>query len=102
MDGVFEHCLAGRTFHAHTGPTDSALLIRPTDAIEAKFADLPAERQKLIRCVVGTHVALDVARIFNRNARFFTIVRDPVDRVISSFFHNRSSLTLRAIPTSRI
>jgi hypothetical protein len=91
MDGVFEHCFPGQYFHAHTGNTDSALLVRSTAGIRRKLDALAAEQRRAIRCVIGAHVAMDIETIFDRPARFFTIVREPVDRVISSFFYIRAA-----------
>ncbi len=98
MDGVFEHCMPGQYFHAHTGDTDSALLVRSTENIRAKFAAITPDAQRAVRCVIGTHVALDVATVFDRPSKFFTIVREPVDRVISNFFHIRSAAHLTSYP----
>jgi hypothetical protein len=98
MDGVFEHCLPEAYFHAHTGTTKSALLVRPTESIRQKFAALPPPARRAVRCVIGTHVSLDVATIFDRPTKFFTIVREPVDRVISNFFHIRSAIHLPSYP----
>ena len=47
---------------------------------------------------MGIHVAMDVDTIFDRPAKFFTIVRHPVDRVISNFFHNRTESHLISYP----
>lgn len=98
MDGVFEHCLPGKCFHAHTGTTDSALLVRPTESIRQKFRALSREEQSAVCCVTGTHVSLDVETIFDRPVKFFTIVREPVDRVISNFFHIRTAAHLTSYP----
>jgi Sulfotransferase family len=98
MDGVFEHCLPGRFFHAHTGNTQSALLVRSTEGIRQKFAALPRREQQAVRCLIGTHVSLDIDTIFDRPTKFFTIVREPVDRVISNFFHIRAASHLTSYP----
>jgi hypothetical protein len=98
MDGVFEHCLPGQCFHAHTGATDSALLVRPTGSIREKFRALSRAERSAVRCVIGTHVSLDVETIFDRPVKFFTIVREPVDRVISNFFHIRTATHLTSYP----
>jgi len=98
MDGVFEHCLPGQFFHAHTGNAGSALLMRSTESIRQKFATLAPSTQRAIRCVIGTHVAMDIETIFERPVKFFTIVREPVDRVISNFYHIRSASHLTSYP----
>ena len=101
MDGVFEHGLPGEYFHAHTGVTQSSLLVRPTESIRQKFAALPPPARQAVRYVIGTHVSLDVAAIFDRPAKFFTIVREPVDRVISNFFYVRSATHIPSYPFIR-
>jgi hypothetical protein len=98
MDQVLEHCLPGQWFYPHELVVPSALLIRPTEGIAEKFRQLTIAQQQSIRCLIGTHVAMDVETIFERQSRFFTIVRHPVDRVISSFFHNRSESHLISYP----
>jgi Sulfotransferase family len=98
MDRVFEHCLPERCFDADTGHTDSALLVRPTEAIRQKYRSLPPETQRGIRCLIGAHVSLDVETIFDRPSKFFTIVREPVDRTISNFFDIRGARHLPSYP----
>lgn len=98
MDGVLEHCFPNEYFHGHVGPADSALLVRPTARIADKFNQLPLEQQERVRCFIGIHVSLDVDRIFQKPSKFFTIVRQPVDRVISNFYHNRTEPHLPSYP----
>lgn len=98
MDGVFEHCMPGQYFHAHVGPTESALLVRPTERIAEKYHSLPADAQQAVRVLIGIHVSMDVDRIFDRPSKFFTIVREPVDRAISNFYHNRTEPHLTSYP----
>jgi hypothetical protein len=98
MDQVLEHCLPGQWFYPHELVVPSALLIRPTEGIAEKFRQLTIAQQQSIRCLIGTHVAMDVETIFERQSRFFTIVRHPVDRVISSFFHSRTESHLISYP----
>ena len=88
MDQVLEHCLPNQWFYPAELAVPSALLIRPTEGVAKKFRQLTVERQQSIRCVIGEHIALDVDTIFDRPTKFFTIVRNPVDRVISSFFYH--------------
>jgi Sulfotransferase family len=98
IDQVLGHCLPGQWFYPHELVVPSALLIRPTTGVAEKFRQLTVEKQQSIRCVIGTHVAMDVDTIFERPSKFFTIVRHPVDRVISSFFHNRTESHLISYP----
>jgi hypothetical protein len=47
---------------------------------------MPPVRQRQVRCLAGDHITYDIDTIFDRPSKFFTILRDPVDRVISEFF----------------
>jgi hypothetical protein len=98
MDQVLEHCFPGQWFYPHELVVPSALLIRPTARIAERLQQLTVDEQQSIRCLIGTHVATDVDTIFNRPSKFFVIVRHPVDRVISSFFHNRTESHLISYP----
>jgi hypothetical protein len=89
MEGPFERNFPGKVFYCRGGPTASALLVRTTAEIDAIFQRLTPERQREVRFVIGNHLALDVATLFDRPSKFFTIVRDPVDRAISSFYFFR-------------
>jgi hypothetical protein len=98
MDGILEHCFPAQCFNGAVGSTDSALLVRPTARIAEKFRRLPIEKRRAVRCVTGVHLALDVETIFDRTAKFFTILRHPAERVISSFFYNRTKSHLISYP----
>jgi hypothetical protein len=98
VEAVFERCLPGANFRAHIHIAVSALLVRPTSEIGEKFRRLSPEERNAVRCLVDEHVSMDVATVFDRPARFFTLVRDPVDRAISNFFHNRVSEHLACHP----
>jgi Sulfotransferase family len=98
VEALFERCLPGANFHGHIQVAASALLARPTNEIGEKFRRLSPEERRAVRCMVDEHVTLDVATIFDRPVRFFTVVRDPVDRAISNFFHNRVSDHLACHP----
>jgi hypothetical protein len=52
-----------------------------------RFLRLPAERRRRIRIIAG-HYA-DALRTRIPDARFVTLVRDPVDRAVSSYLHAR-------------
>jgi hypothetical protein len=101
MDGVFEHCLPGQYFHAHIPQSQSALLIRPTEHVRQMFKETPPRFQRSVRCVIGEHLALDIDKIFDRPSKFFTILREPVDRVISHFFYIRQAAHLVSYPFIR-
>jgi hypothetical protein len=98
MDQVLEHCLPGQWFYPNELVATSALLIRPTKGVGEKFRQLTVEKQQSIRCVIGEHIAMDVDAIFERPSKFFTIVRNPVDRVISSFFYHRTQSHMLCYP----
>ena len=98
MESVFERCLSGATFHGHIPISTSALLIRSTDAIGELFRQLSPNERKAVRCLVDEHVTLDIATLFDRPVRFFTIVRHPVDRVVSSFYYIRTKSHLISYP----
>jgi hypothetical protein len=87
IEVAFWRYFPGQVLYLHCGPTASALLVRSKEEIAAKFHQLSAQQKHAMRFVVGTHVTLDVDTVFNRRAKFFTLVRNPVDRAISSFFH---------------
>jgi len=89
IEVAFWRYFPGQVLYLHCGPTASALLVRTKAEIAAKFHELKPQQQREMRFVVGTHVTLDVDTVFNREAKFFTLVRNPVDRAISSFFHLR-------------
>jgi hypothetical protein len=99
MESVFDRCLSDAAFHGHIpAVSTSALLIRSTDAIGELFHQLPPDRRKAVRCLVDEHVTLDIATLFDRPVRFFTILRHPVDRVISSFYYIRTKSHLVSYP----
>ena len=81
--------------------TQSALLIRPHDKTVETYNGLPAEQRAKIRCIMGTergdrgiHFQFGIHAKLDRPAKYFTIVRDPIDRAISNFYHNRSQAHL--------
>jgi hypothetical protein len=99
MDRPLARCFPGaQHFDAEVGFTGSALLTRSREKIEAKFRSLPLAQQQAVRCVMGTHIPLGLHTLFDRPAKYFTIVRHPVDRVVSSFFHLRRSTHIPSYP----
>src|SRR5262249_12808712 len=77
---------------------DTALWVRSTAKIAEIFKKMPEERQRAVRCVIGNHISMDVAGIFGKPSKFYTILREPVDRVISSFYFGR---TRTEVPSHR-
>lgn len=51
------------------------------------YQDLPTERRAEIRCFIGHAAPLLLAAIEDRPVRAFTLLRDPVDRVVSLYRH---------------
>ena len=98
VESVFDRCLSGVAFHGHIPVSTSALLIRSTDAIGELFRRLPPDERKAVRCFVDEHVSMDVVSLFDRPVRLFTIVRHPVDRIISSFYYIRTKSHLTSYP----
>jgi Sulfotransferase family len=98
MKNVFMNCLPGQYFDCDLGAPVTALSVRSTARVAEKFHQLPVGRQRAVRCMVGEHISMDVAAIFDRPSKFFTIVREPVDRVISNFFFNRTLTYLPCYP----
>ena len=98
MEKVIERCLRDEQFNAYLKMPDTALLVRSTAKVAEKFHKLPIERQHAVRCMVGTHFTFDVATIFDKPSMFSTIVRHPVDRVVSNFFHYRVMSHLPCLP----
>jgi hypothetical protein len=89
MQAIFEHCFPDQHFNPELAYGDTALSLRSTPRIAEKFRQLPVEKQRSVRCMIGAPCTMDVDIIFDRPSKFFTIVRHPVDRVISNFFHLR-------------
>jgi hypothetical protein len=90
---VFDHIpkTAGTTFRRSyliaALPRDERWILSGENSAEDidRFLRLPAERRRRIRIVAG-HYA-DGLRTHIPDARFVTIVRDPVDRAVSSYLH---------------
>ncbi len=98
MDRVIEHCLLDQYFNAYLEVPDTALLVRSTAKVAKMFHQLPIERQRAVCCLIGSSFAMDVDTIFDRPSKFFTIVRHPVDRVISHFFYIRITSRMPCYP----
>jgi hypothetical protein len=100
MNTILQHCLADKYFNIGFGeePPDTSLWVYSTARIAKKFHQLSAMRQGEVRCMGGDHLTYDVHTIFDQPSRFFTILRHPVDRVISNFFFLQ---TWRSLPCYR-
>jgi Galactose-3-O-sulfotransferase len=98
MQAVVEHCFLDQYFKPYLPIPDTALLIRSTAKIAKMFHQLPIERQRAVRCMIGHPFTMDIDTIFDRPSKFFTIVRHPVDRVISSFYYMRITSRMPCYP----
>ena len=54
--------------------------------LRREFLELPAERRAGLRFVMG-HFVYGVHRSIPHNSRYVTILRDPVERVVSHYYH---------------
>jgi hypothetical protein len=87
---VLQRCFPDQYFDCQMEPPDTALNVVSTSRIAQKFHQLPPERQLAVRCMAGEHVSMDVDTIFfKRASKFITLLRHPVDRVVSNFFYFR-------------
>jgi hypothetical protein len=73
-------------FIAKTGVTYSHLWTESFDALKAKFDALTPEEKLAVRCVTAAHLPWGVHTIFNRPSKYVTVLRHPVDRVVSHFY----------------
>jgi Galactose-3-O-sulfotransferase len=76
-------------FNAYVGVPDSAISTASRALITEKYNLLSAEEKRSIRCVFCGHMPMGIHTLFDRPAKYFTIVRHPVDRVVSSFYFIR-------------
>lgn len=90
MDAVLSRWFPGAQ-HFDGGMFDiwSALSIRPREKIEAKYNALSNSERLAIRCLMGTHYPMGIHTMLHRPARYFTVLRPPVERCISHFLHDR-------------
>jgi hypothetical protein len=91
MEAILRYCFADKFFNINFGdePPDTYLWVYSTARIAKKFHQLSPMRRAEVRCMGGDHITYDAYTIFDRPSKFFTILRHPVDRVISSFFFHR-------------
>jgi hypothetical protein len=68
------------------GPAKSSLLVRSSGQIATYLQQMSPARRQSIAFVIG-HVPMDIDTLFDRPSRYFTIIREPVDRCLSNFFH---------------
>lgn len=82
-------------FNANLAPSQSALGVFPVSAIQAKLAIFSETEKACIRCT-GGHLMFGIHRLLPRPATYVTVLRDPVDRVISSYYYIRRTPTIPA------
>jgi hypothetical protein len=70
-------------------------LFNPPDV--ERFAALPESQRARIRLLKG-HMAFGLHRYLPRPARYFTMVRDPIDRVVSYYYYIRRRPAARLHP----
>ena len=101
MDGVFEHCMPGRYFtHISCNPSPHFLSALRSTSGKCSRRHRRASSARF-GVSSGSTLALDVDKIFDRPSKFFTILREPVDRVISHFFYIRQAAHLVSYPFIR-
>jgi hypothetical protein len=94
MGLILEHCFPGdQYFNAYVGVQGSAILGGSRTKIAAKYDLLSAEAKQRVRAVFYEHVPMGIHTLFDRSAKYFTIVRHPVDRVVSHFYYMRTRRT---------
>ena len=68
------------------GPAKSSLLVRSNEQIASYLQQMGPVRRQSIEFVIG-HFPMDIDTLFDRSSRYFTIIREPVERCVSNFFH---------------
>jgi hypothetical protein len=90
MDGVLSRCFPGaRHFDGAMADSTSALSIRPREKIEARYFTLSDAERRAIRCLMGTIYPIGIHTMLDKPAKYFTVLRNPVERAASHFFNNR-------------
>jgi hypothetical protein len=98
LSGVLRNCFRNKYFDCTMDSPDTALNFVFTARVASRFHGLSVEKQRDIRCVAGEHIHMDVATIFDRPSEFITLVREPVDRVISNFYFFRKDPKVPCYP----
>ena len=91
MGSILERCFPGDLhFNADVGMPDSSTWTLSRAKIAVKYNLLSAEAKQSFRAVIYGHVPMGIHTLFDRPAKYFTIVRHPVDRVVSQFYYMRT------------
>jgi hypothetical protein len=89
MGHILADCFPGdQHFNSYMGTPASALSIDSRAMIAEKYNLLSDEAKRSCRCIIG-HVPMGIHTLFDRPAKYFTILRHPVDRVVSQFYFSR-------------
>jgi hypothetical protein len=90
MDGILRRCFPdAQHFDSAMADVRSALSIRPREKIEAKYHALSDGEKRAIRCLMGTIYPFGIHTMLDRPAKYFTVLRPPVERCISHFLNNK-------------
>lgn len=57
----------------------------------SQFHQMPAEQQEQVRVICGTHIEFGLHRYLDRPVSYFTLLRDPVERVLSHYSYAREA-----------
>jgi len=87
-------------FIAQTGVAHSHLWTEDIEALRAKFDALTPAERVAVRCVTAAHIPMGIHRIFDRPAKYITVLRDPVDRVVSHYYFVHEYDKAKPIPES--
>lgn len=91
MGAILERCFPkDQHFNADVGEPDSSTWTLSRAKIAEKYNLLPDETKQSFRTVFYGHIPMGLHTLFDRPSKYFTIVRDPVDRVISQFYYMKT------------
>jgi Sulfotransferase family len=90
MDVILSRCFPdAQHFNGAMFDTRSALSIKPREKIEARYHALSNTEREAIRCLMGTIYPMGIHTMLDRPAKYFTVLRHPVERCISHFLNNK-------------
>ncbi len=88
LNSMVQHAFAGAEISdtmAIGSERYNCLGLAPYELCRERFASYAGDDLRRIRYVTG-HLPMGLHRAFDRTAKYFTVIRHPVDRVISDFF----------------
>jgi len=90
VNANYEHDEVVHTERLGVGPAAVLGSVDPASALvrawREYYGSLPAAERSRLRCVCGHQAPFVIDAVTDRPVRAFTMLRDPVDRVISSYF----------------